>query len=101
MRLPDPGGPRSEALFRDLASGDALAASTVDAAVPAAAGVGVLTDEDVQIAVAVCYELHYRGLDGVSEDWEWDPALVGFRARLEQRHLEALREAVGPLAASD
>jgi Iron-containing redox enzyme len=101
MRLPAPRGPLSEALFRDLTSGSALATSTVDAAGRAAGGVGVLTDEDVQIALAVCYELHYRGFDGVSEDWEWDPALVGLRARLEQRHLDALRAAVGPLPTSE
>ena len=101
MRLPDPRGPLSEALFRDLASGSVLSPSTVETADRATGGVGVLTDEDVQIALAVCYELHYRGFDGVSEDWEWNPALVGLRARLEQRHLDALREAVGPLATSE
>jgi hypothetical protein len=99
MRLPDPRGPLSGALFRDLISGSALSAGTVDTADRAAGGVGALTDDDVQIALAVCYELHYRGFDGVSEDWEWDPALVGLRARLEQRHLDALRETVGPLPA--
>ena len=101
MRLPDPRGPLSEALFRDLASGSTLSAPTVEAAERVAGGVGVLTDEDVQITLAVCYELHYRGFDGVSEDWEWDPELVRLRARLEQRHLDALREAVGPVPTSD
>ncbi|HEV7188687.1 MAG TPA: iron-containing redox enzyme family protein [Blastococcus sp.] len=101
MRLPDPRGPLSEALFRDLVSGTHLATSTVDAAGATADGVGVLTDEDVQIALAVCYELHYRGFEGVSEDWEWEPGLLELRARLERRHLDALREAIGPLPTSD
>jgi hypothetical protein len=54
-----------------------------------------LTSEDLQISLAVCYELHYRGFDGVSADWEWDPALIGLRSGLERRHLTALRELVG------
>jgi hypothetical protein len=100
MRLPDRRGPLSEALFRDLVSGTTLSARTVEEAERVTGGVGVLTDEDVQIALAVCYELHYRGFDGVSEDWEWNPPLIGLRARLERLHLEALRETVGPVPTS-
>src|SRR3954471_4156516 len=100
MRLPDPRGSLSEGLVRDLANGSDLSPRTVEQAGRVEVGTGVLTDDDVQIALAVCYELHYRGFDGVSEDWEWDPALIGLRARLEQRHLGALRERVGPLTTS-
>jgi hypothetical protein len=101
MRLPVPRGPLSEALFRDLASGSTVSASTSTSAGEGARGVDVLTDDDLQIALAVCYELHYRGFDGVSEDWEWHPELVRLRAGLEQRHLDALRETVGPLPTSE
>jgi hypothetical protein len=101
MRLPDPRGPLSEALLRDLATGSVLSLGTVEQSERVAGGVGVLTDEDVQMTLAVCYELHYRGFAGVSEDWEWDPELLRLRAGLEQRHLDALRETVGPLPASD
>jgi hypothetical protein len=101
MRLPVPRGPLSESLFRDLAVGSTLSATTVEVAGRVPGGVGVLTDEDVQIALAVCYELHYRGFADVSEDWEWDPELVRLRAGLEQRHVGALRETVGPLPTSD
>jgi Iron-containing redox enzyme len=100
MRLPAPRGPLSKTLFRDLANGSRLSPRTVERAGQAERGIGVLTDEDLQIALAVCYELHYRGFDGVSEDWEWDPELIGLRARLEQRHLDALRARVGPLTMS-
>ena len=100
MLLPHPRGPLSEGLFRDLTGGTALSRSTLEQAERVAAGVGVLTDDDLQISLAVCYELHYRGFDGVADDWEWDPELVRLRARLEQRHIDALREAVGPLSAS-
>jgi hypothetical protein len=98
MRLPEPRGPLSDALFRDLATRTALSAATIERADRVAAdGACALTDEDLQISLAVLYELHYRGFDGVSEDWEWDPALVRVRAGLERRHLAALRGLVGPI----
>ena len=97
MRLPEPRGPLSEALCRDLATSTALSATAVDPA-QLADGSVALTDDDLQLSLAVCYELHYRGFDGVSEDWEWDPALIGLRSGLERRHLAALRASVGPLA---
>jgi hypothetical protein len=99
MQLPEPRGPLSEALCRDLATRTALSAATIEHADRVAAGGAcTLTDEDLQISLAVLYELHYRGFDGVSEDWEWDPALLRLRAGLERRHLAALRDRVGPLA---
>jgi len=101
MRLPEPRGPLSEALFRDLAGGT-LSPATIGAGARAGNGhASALTDEDLQISLAVCYELHYRGFEGVSEDWEWDPALIGLRSDLERRHLAALRETVGPIPASE
>jgi hypothetical protein len=101
MRLPEPRGPLGEALFRDLAGRTTLSAATLDTAERVAGGsTAVLTDDDLQLGLAVCYELHYRGFDDVSEDWEWDPALIGMRAALERRHLAALREVVGELPVS-
>jgi Iron-containing redox enzyme len=102
MRLPEPRGPLSEALCRDLATSTSLSATTIGRADRvAAAGAAALTDEDLQISLAVLYELHYRGFDGVSEDWEWDPALLGVRAALERRHLAALRGLVGRIEVTD
>ena len=100
MRLPDPRGPLSTALFADLLGGTLSPATIAQADRTAASGAGAFSDDDLQISLAVCYELHYRGFDGVSEDWEWDPALIGLRAGLERRHLAALRELVGPLPTS-
>lgn len=31
---------------------------------------------DLQLALHLCYELHYRGFDGMDEDLEWDPGLL-------------------------
>jgi hypothetical protein len=102
MHLPEPRGPLSEALCRDLATRTALSATTIERADRvAAAGACALTDEDLQIGLAVLYELHYRGFEGVSDDWEWDPALLRLRAGLERRHLAALRDLVGPVAVTD
>src|SRR5947209_213417 len=53
-----------------------------------------LEDEDLQLALYLCYELHYRGLPGVDERWEWSPALLRWRGALEQRFERALLEAV-------
>ncbi|MGW1242385.1 iron-containing redox enzyme family protein [Streptomyces bobili] len=47
--------------------------------------------DDLQLALYVCYEPHYRGFAGVSPDVEWDPGLLRLRAALEQRFLTALR----------
>ena len=28
---------------------------------------------DLQLALYMCYELHYRGFSGVDPTWEWNP----------------------------
>jgi hypothetical protein len=54
-------------------------------------------DEDLQLALYLCYELHYRGLPGVDERWEWEPSLLAVRGELERRFEAALRRDVrGP-----
>jgi len=50
--------------------------------------------DDLQLALYLCYELHYRSFDGVDDNLEWDPDLLRFRAALEQPFLAALRSAV-------
>ncbi|GAA2442140.1 iron-containing redox enzyme family protein [Streptomyces glaucus] len=47
--------------------------------------------DDLQLALYLCYELHYRGFAGVPAEREWDPDLLRVRAALEQRFLSALR----------
>ncbi|WP_030323148.1 iron-containing redox enzyme family protein [Streptomyces sp. NRRL B-3229] len=54
------------------------------------AGADVYGD-DLQLALYLCYELHYRGFAGVPADREWDPDLLRTRAALEHRFLSALR----------
>ena len=47
--------------------------------------------EDVQLALYLCYELHYRSFAGVDDELEWDPAVLRFRRSLERLFLEGLR----------
>ncbi|MDX3533806.1 iron-containing redox enzyme family protein [Streptomyces sp. MB09-01] len=47
--------------------------------------------EDLQLALYLLYELHYRGFDGVGDEREWDPDLLRLRQALETRLLHALR----------
>lgn len=54
-----------------------------------------LVGDDSQLALHLCYELHYRGLDGVDDGWEWEPSLLATRAVLEQRFLGAVIADVG------
>lgn len=55
---------------------------------------------DLQLALYVCYELHYRGFAGVDSGWEWNPGLLHLRTRLEQTFLTALRAAIDPVPES-
>jgi hypothetical protein len=84
-RLPTPRGEASEALLSELRR-PARSLSPID--VPPADD--PLSDEDLQLALYVLYELHYRGFDGVDEAWEWEPSLLGLRGRLESEFEAAL-----------
>lgn len=50
--------------------------------------------EDLQLTLYLLYELHYRGFEGVDDEREWDPDLLGLRQALETRFLHALRTAL-------
>lgn len=49
---------------------------------------------DLQLALQVCYELHYRGFRDVDPNWEWDPDLIRVRNAAEARFLDCLRSEV-------
>jgi heme oxygenase-like protein len=102
MQLPKPRGPLGAALTADLAGGRSLSTRTRSAAETlVSSGTDPLTDDDLQLSLAVCYELHYRGFDEVDDGWEWDPELLRLRALLEERHLSALRALVGEVPVTD
>ncbi|MCE5291945.1 MAG: iron-containing redox enzyme family protein [Nocardiaceae bacterium] len=82
--LPSPRGPLSEQVIdvlRNDRSSPKLPRPTIDDPL----------DEDVQLALYTCYELHYRGFAGVSADWEWNPDLIGWRGYVEAEFRRFLR----------
>jgi hypothetical protein len=97
--LPAPRGPLSAALLAALVRPPRpLPARLRRLATGSPGGTAdPLTDEDLQLCLHLCYELHYRGLAGVDERWEWQPSLLGVRAVLEARLERALRELAAPL----
>jgi Iron-containing redox enzyme len=84
--LPAPRGPLSEAVFDALRQAPHGLSAMPDAA----------DDEDLHLALYCCYELHYRGFDGVDDRWEWEPSLLELRGELEHRFEGELNERVGP-----
>lgn len=92
IELPSPRGPLSERLFEALASPPEHgleAPGVVDSIDP-------IADGDLQLALYVAYELHYSGIRGVDEGWEWEPSLIGFRGALERCFDAAVAELVEP-----
>lgn len=86
--LPSPRGPVSHAVIK------ALAGTPEPVRFPAVQTDNALTDEDLQLALYCCYELHYQGFAAVSDAWEWDVGLLALRVALEAAFEEGLRAAV-------
>lgn len=93
--LPLPRGPVSERLLAALVEPP----HDLDVSAPEAVA-DPLADEDLQLALYSLYELHYRGFDGVSDAWEWQPSLLALRGGLEAQFERAMRELVGPVSES-
>lgn len=105
LPLPAPRGPVSEALLVLLALDPAstsdveVAAARLRDAVDATSALRdpesrLTEDDDVQITLFCLYELHYRGLEGVSDLWEWEPSLLAVRATIERAFEAELRRRV-------
>jgi heme oxygenase-like protein len=81
----------------DLLAGAPEERPAARAAIPAEVASGLLAevehplaDDDLQLALYVCFELHYRGFAGVDPGWEWSPALLAVRGALEEAFLGSL-----------
>jgi hypothetical protein len=97
IELPPPRGPLSERLFEAL-----LGSADVGLEAPHAVdSTDPIADEDLQLALYLAYELHYAGISGVDEAWEWAPSLLGFRAALEGPFEAAVTELVEPASAEE
>ncbi len=96
MRVPPARGPLSGWLIDRLEGHhDPIPASLpIDRSAPWA-------DDDLQLALWCCYELAYRGFDGVPAEAEWDPDILAFRARLEEPWLEWLQATWWPELTED
>ncbi|HEX5266291.1 MAG TPA: iron-containing redox enzyme family protein [Acidimicrobiales bacterium] len=99
LRPPKPRGPLSETVLSAIQQIPFSIQGLLLSPGPTApeAALDALDDDDLQLALYCCYELHYRGLAGADADWEWDPALLGFRAGLERAFLYRLRDEVRPV----
>lgn len=91
MILPVSRGTLTARLFSALRSDDPFALPR-PSDVPTAQD--ALVDEDLQLALWACYELHYQGFDDVSDRWEWQPTLLAFRQALEDQFVAGLRRDV-------
>ena len=105
MKIPDARGPISGGLFRLLAGvpGDDSAAQgalhdLIEGQLPLTND--IIDDGDMQLALFCLYELHYGGLDGVDDRWEWNPGLIAVRQLLEEPFELALRSAARLFAGS-
>lgn len=87
--LPTPRGPLSETVIRSLRRG------SVPVAIPRADTFDAFGD-DAQLALACCYELHYRSFGGVDDRWEWDPGLLAMRRVLEDAFIARVADEIGP-----
>ncbi len=97
MRLPASRGPVSAAVIAALRDDDLTRLPRASRLPTPPDPVG---DEDLQLSFWVCYELHYRGFDGVADSWEWEPELIRVRRALEDQLLAALQRDV-PLSIDD
>lgn len=93
--LPNPRGIITEKLFNALVGSpgslDDIASIQGDP----------LADDDLHLALYVCYEMHYRGFCDVDDLWEWDPSLLSLRRRLEEMFESALRSRFGDVQCND
>ena len=87
--LPGARGPLTAWLLEHLAT------APHDVGAPPPVTDDPLTGDDLHLALYLCYELHYRGLDGVDERWEWEPSLLAARTTFERAFEDALVAEVG------
>ena len=87
--LPPSRGPLSEAML-------AAFAGRGTSGHPVPVPEDPLGDDDLHLALALAYELSYRGLPGVHDDREWDPAVLGIRRVLEDAFEAGLRREIRP-----
>lgn len=91
--LPAPRGPLTSALLTAVQRDPARSIDLRHFAWDGDAA-NACTDDDLQLALWLSYELHYRGLAGVDERWEWHPELLWARSRWEDQLVAGLELAL-------
>lgn len=56
----------------------------------------IVSDDDLQLSLFCLNALHYSGIDGASDSWEWNGPLCQVRATIESAFESALRDRVEP-----
>lgn len=97
IELPAPRGPLTERLFEALSRAPEEGLEPPGPLDPA----DPIADEDLQLALYVAYEIHYSGIHGVDDNWEWEPSLLAFRAELERPFEAAVAESVAPASGAE
>jgi hypothetical protein len=87
--LPQPRGPISEAVI------DALRSAPGAIRIPILDTIDMLDDDDAQLALTCCYELHYESFIDVDDRWEWAPELLRLSSQLELAFEQRLVDEVG------
>lgn len=87
--LPEPRGPVSDAVI------SALTNEPHAIVVPWVENLDLLTDDDAQLALTCCYELHYESFAGVDDAWEWAPELLALTRRLERVFVRRIEDEIG------
>ncbi|WP_405060337.1 iron-containing redox enzyme family protein [Kribbella sp. NBC_01505] len=77
MQVPPPRGPLSGWLISRLAGRRTEEVTVYGSSEPWA-------DDDLQLALWIAYELHYRGFEDAVVDGQWHPEIIAFRTQLEQ-----------------
>ena len=104
MNIPEPRGPISAGLISVLAEEPGVNPDGLTAlhgfVARRLSPIDDLIDDDVQVALFCLYELHYGGLDGVDDRWEWHPGLIGIRHLLEEPFEAWLRTETAEITSS-
>jgi hypothetical protein len=90
IALPPVRGPWTDTLYAVL-RGDAVDRTQIGQ-IPLLPD--VLEDHDLQLALYLCYELHYAELEGVDPRLEWSPEVLFLRGVMEDAFEAALRRLV-------
>jgi hypothetical protein len=99
MRLPESRGALCDNLFGllrrdDFDHPDAFEAARLAAQRALDGCEDIVRNDDLQCALFVLYELHYRGVEEVDDRWEWNPHLIALRSTIEAAFEAQLRTLV-------